>query len=490
MMVSIERSLRELAGSVPEGHLLADASVRDIVYDSRQVTSGALFCCVPGENVDGHVFARAAVTAGASALLVEHELDLDVPQLVVPSVRAAMGPIADRFFGHPSGSLELAGVTGTNGKTTITYLLAAVTAARGGVPGIMGTIETRIGDLSEPVTHTTPESIDVHRTLARMVDSDVTTVGMEVSSHGLDMGRVDGCSFAVGIFTNLTQDHLDYHRTMEDYFEAKALLFDPDRTGHAVINIDDPWGRLLAERAQGRIPLTTFSIEQEADVAATAMRIAPDSSVADVRIGGDTFEMQVPLSARYNVSNALAVLSAGEALGWDRDQVLSGIARMPGVPGRLERIDRGQDFTVLVDYAHTPDSLRNVLTAARELVPSGAKLWVVFGCGGDRDRGKRPLMGAAGAELADRCIITSDNPRSETPEDIVHEIARGARETGRSFETIVDRREAIAAAIHGASAGDVIVVAGKGHETGQKFAESTIPFDDRLVCAEILEELS
>lgn len=490
MMVEIKRSLEHLSKSVPESRLVGDANIREITYDSRKVGPGTLFCCVPGATVDGHVFAPIAVASGATALLVEHEVNVSAAQLIVPSVRAAMGPISDEFFGRPSSALELIGVTGTNGKTTITYFVQSVVNAAGGTPGIIGTIETRIGSVSEPVTHTTPESVDTHRLLSRMVSAGVTTCAMEVSSHGLDMGRVDGCRFGAAVFTNLTQDHLDYHETMDEYFEAKALLFDPDRAEAAVVNIDDPYGRILAKRIGRQMPLITFSLEGGADVVAADIRLSAEGSIAQVSYGGEKLELHVPISARYNVSNALAVLATGIARGWNIASTVAGIAALPGVPGRLERIDEGQDFTVLVDYAHTPDSLRNVLMAARELVGSNSKLWVVFGCGGDRDRTKRPLMGAAGAELADQCIITSDNPRSEDPALIVEQIAVGAASTGRSFEILVDRRGAIEFALTQAHAGDVVVIAGKGHETGQKFADRTIEFDDRLVAREVLEALT
>jgi UDP-N-acetylmuramoyl-L-alanyl-D-glutamate--2,6-diaminopimelate ligase len=362
-----------------------------------------------------------------------------------------MGPLASIFFGDPSRALTLIGVTGTNGKTTTTFMFEAVFRALGMMPGVIGTVETHVGDTVLPVTRTTPEGIDLQRLLATMRDAGVGGVAMEASSEGLAFERVEGSNFACSIFTNLSQDHLNTHGTMDAYFAAKELLFRPEMSERAVVNIDDEYGRGLAART-------------------------------------DLPPIRVNLPARYNVENALGVLAAARALGLPIGPVAEGIASLRGVPGRMEPIDGGQDFTVLVDYAHTPDSLEGVLRAAREITQPGARLVVVFGCGGDRDRGKRPLMGKAGAALADRAIITSDNPRTEDPLAIIDQIEAGARETGRPYERIADRREAIEAAVGGAGRGDVIVIAGKGHETGQQFADHTIPFDDRVVAREVLLE--
>ncbi|MFP5224121.1 MAG: UDP-N-acetylmuramoyl-L-alanyl-D-glutamate--2,6-diaminopimelate ligase [Actinomycetota bacterium] len=484
--------LSELTTVTSQGHRVrGDAEITTITHDSRQVSAGSLFCCIPGERFDGHTFAPAAVAAGAAALLVERELELQVPQLVVPSVRAAIGPVASALFGDPSRSMTVVGVTGTNGKTTTTYILEQVFRALGWKPAVIGTVETRIGDQRAPGVRTTPEASDLQALLAHMRDAHCDAVAMEVSSHGLDQGRVDGTHFEAAVFTNLTQDHLDYHETMEDYFEAKALLFSQRRSRHAVINIDDTWGRRLAERIASQMPLVTTGMESEdADVRSESVVLGARGSTVIVGVGEERIQIQVPLPGRFNVSNALGVVGVARALGWSLDSVAAGIASLQGVPGRLESIEEGQPFTVLVDYAHTPDSLENVLASAREIVPEGGRLIVVFGCGGDRDRTKRPLMGAVGASSADRCIITSDNPRTEDPASIVEQIAAGARTTGRAFEQIVDRREAISEAIRSAAPADVIVIAGKGHETGQTFADHTIDFDDRIVAREILRGLS
>jgi UDP-N-acetylmuramoyl-L-alanyl-D-glutamate--2,6-diaminopimelate ligase len=350
----------------------------------------------------------------------------------------------------------------------------------------MGTVETRIGAERFPVTRTTPESIDVQRMLARMRDAGVRGIAMEVSSHGLELGRVAGTSFACGTFTNLTQDHLDFHGTMEEYFKAKALLFDGSLARRAAINLDDEYARRL--RATCSLPTITFAVSDDtADV--RPVRVSMSRTGSDVRAvtPAGEIDVRVPIAGRYNVSNAMAALATCISVDIAPDVAAAGIAGLPGVPGRLEAIDAGQPFTVLVDYAHTPDSLEGVLRAAREV--SERRLIVVFGCGGDRDRGKRPLMGGIAVRFADRTIITSDNPRSEDPAAIVREIEEGARSVSEaaSYEIEVDRRLAIRRAIEGAEPGDVVVIAGKGHETGQQFADRTIPFDDRIVAREELE---
>lgn len=459
-------------------------AVVDLAYDSRRAGSGTLFFCVPGTRADGHDHAPAAVAAGAAALVVERPLDLEAPQILVPSVRAAMGPIASAFYDHPSRAMTLIGVTGTNGKTTTAFMLESVFRAMGVTPGVVGTVETHIGDLVEPVTRTTPESIDLQRLFARMRDAGVRAAAMEVSSHGLELGRVAATSFACAIFTNLSQDHLDWHGTMESYYRTKAGLFTPAYAERAVINVGDDYGRRLARETT--LPIVTFSIAGDADVSVERLKMDAAGSRVTVRARGASLSLRVPLPARYNVANALGVVGAALSLGWPLDRVVAGIEAMPGVPGRLERIDESQGFTVLVDYAHTPDSLEGVLRAAREFTPAGARLICVFGCGGDRDRGKRPLMGRIAVELADRVILTSDNPRGEDPRAIIAEIESGAREAPGGYDVEPDRRAAIERAITEARPGDVVVIAGKGHESGQEFADRTIPFDDRDVAREAI----
>jgi UDP-N-acetylmuramoyl-L-alanyl-D-glutamate--2,6-diaminopimelate ligase len=482
----VPMELQTLAANAAGARIRGDARVliADVAYDSRAITAGTLFFCVPGNTVDGHDFADAAVGAGAVALVVDHELPNDAPQLIVPSVRAAMGPLAAAFFEHPSRAMTLVGVTGTNGKTTTTFMFEAVWRALGQTSGVIGTVETHIGDRVLPVTRTTPEAIDLQRILAEMRAGGVQGAAMEASSEGLAFERVEGTNFACAIFTNLSQDHLNTHGTMDAYFAAKRLLFRPEMSERAVVNVGDQYGAELAARTD--LPLTTFALEHEADVRARSFTMDGRGSLIAVDVAGLEVSLRLQMPGRYNVSNAVGVLAAVHALGLPVEQAAEGIASLRGVPGRMEPIEAGQDFAVLVDYAHTPDSLEGVLRAAREIIPDGARLIVVFGCGGDRDRGKRPLMGKIGAELADRAIITSDNPRTEDPLAIIEQIEVGARETGKTFERIADRREAIATAIGEARAGDVVVIAGKGHETGQEFADRTIPFDDRVVAREIL----
>jgi UDP-N-acetylmuramoyl-L-alanyl-D-glutamate--2,6-diaminopimelate ligase len=474
--------LSELAASFSQAHLSGDGTIRvtDLAYDSRTVVPGSLFFAVPGSHADGHEHAPDAVARGAVALVVERPLTLGVPQIVVPSVRASMGAIAAAFFRHPSRTITVAGVTGTNGKTTTTFMLERCFRASGLIPGLVGTVETHIGNDRFPVARTTPESIDLQRVLARMRESGVRAVAMEVSSHGLELGRVEGTRFASATFTNLTQDHLDFHGSMESYFRAKRMLFDRRLATHGVVNADDEYGRRLAGEAE--IDIITYALESAADVTARNVVMKRSGSVFRCATPAGEIEVRVPIAGRFNVSNALATMATCVVLDLSLEAAASGIASLPGVPGRFEAVDAGQPFAVLVDYAHTPDSLAGVLRAAREICEG--KLCVVFGCGGDRDRGKRPIMGEIGALLADRPIITSDNPRSETPEDIVAQIEAGARGTGRPYEIEIDRRMAIRAAIEGARAGDVVVIAGKGHETGQQFADHTVPFDDRTVARE------
>lgn len=459
-----------------------DPPIADLAYDSRAVTGGCAYLCVPGAKADGHAFAADAVAAGAVALVCERLLPLPVPQIVVPSVRAVMGPMSAAAFGDPSQAMTLAGVTGTNGKTTTAFLLERCFAALGRTTGLMGTVETHIAGAVEPAGRTTPESVDLQRTFARMVAQGVDAAAMEVSSHGLSMGRVDGTRFACAVFTNLSQDHLDFHASMEDYFAAKSMLFEPRFSDTAVVNIDDEYGRRLA--ATTSLPVVTFSTTGEADVRADDVRMDAAGSDFVCVARGKRVPVRVRLAGPFNVANAIAAMAAIVALDLDATAAAEGIAALPGVPGRFERVDDGAPFTVLVDYAHTPDSVERVLRAARQIC--AGRLTVVVGCGGDRDRSKRPLMGAAAAALADRAILTSDNPRSEDPLAILAQMEAGARETGRSYQIEPDRRAAIRAAVAGAQPGDVVVIAGKGHESGQEFADRTIPFDDRVVAREEL----
>lgn len=471
-------------------------ALRDVTHDSRDAGPGVLFACRPGSRVDGHDFGAAAVAAGSPALLVERPVDTPrpVPQLRVPSVAAALGVAAATIHRHPSEEMVLVGVTGTNGKTTSAYLLESVLAAAGHTTGLIGTVETRIAGAAVPGVRTTPEATDLQRLLRRMRQAGVTAAAMEVSSHGLALGRVTGTRFAVALFTNLSHDHLDFHRDLEDYFSAKASLFTPAFTRRAVINVDDPWGRRLAELAAGaglRVDRVSASGRADADVTAVDVRGGPQGSTFTALLDGRRVEVQTRLPGGFNVSNALQVLAAAVAIGVPAETAARGIAALPGVPGRMERVEAGQPFTVLVDYAHTPDSLEHVLRAAGELRGEGARVIVVVGCGGDRDQAKRPLMGRAAVTLADEAVFTDDNPRSEDPRAILDAIVVGAAEVpGARWRVEPDRRRAIGLALAAAREGDVVVIAGKGHETYQELAGRTIDFDDRVVAREALETLA
>jgi len=483
-------TLRDLMGNgAPE------VEVSGLAYSSGSVSEGTLFFCVPGFTSDGHDFAPRAVERGAAALVCERPLGLGVPEVVVDDVRAAMGPCAARFYGDPTSTLRVAGITGTNGKTTTAFLLRDLLEAGGIQTGLLGTVKQVVGGTEEAVERTTPEAIDLQAAFRRMLDSGDGACAMEVSSHALALGRARGIHFAAKVFTNLTQDHLDFHETMDAYYLAKRRLFLKDSAwtpnasndirepGPAVVNGDDPYGRRLARELGGAV---TFGIE------------AGDYRARDVRfdVSGATFTAETPdgpveLSTRlpglFNVQNAVGAFATARTMGVDAQTAAAALAQAGRVPGRFEPVEQGQPFGVLVDYAHTPDSLENVLRAARELTEG--RVHVVFGAGGDRDRGKRPMMGEVAARLADRVIVTSDNPRSEDPEAIVDEIM-GATATLGHAERCVDRRRAIGTALESAEAGDVVVIAGKGHEQGQEFEGGhKEPFDDVSVAREALDAL-
>jgi UDP-N-acetylmuramoyl-L-alanyl-D-glutamate--2,6-diaminopimelate ligase len=462
-------TLRHLLEGAP------DVDVSALAYSSRSVRPGTLFFCVPGFKADGHDFAADAVERGAVALVVERPLGLGVPQVQVPDARAAMAEVAQRFYGDPTRQLQVVGVTGTNGKTTTTFLIRSILEAAGMQTGLLGTVTSIVGGRREEVVRTTPEAVELQGTFRRMLDEGDKAAVMEVSSHALYLHRVDGIHFAARVFTNLTQDHLDFHPTMEDYFAAKRMLFERDG-GPSIVNLDDPYGRRLAHEIEGAI---TFGIDAEdADYRGTDVEFDTGGS----RFTVDGTEFTIPLPGSFNVSNALAAIAAARVLGVPLETCVQALATADRVPGRFEPVDEGQGFAVLVDYAHTPDSLENVLRAARAI--TSGRLHVVFGAGGDRDRAKRPLMGRAASEGADRVIVTSDNPRSEDPDAIVDEVLGGA---SGDAEREVDRRLAIQRAIETAQPGDVVVIAGKGHEQGQEFENGRKePFDDVTVAREAL----
>jgi UDP-N-acetylmuramoyl-L-alanyl-D-glutamate--2,6-diaminopimelate ligase len=464
-------TLRELMGNgAPE------VEISSLAYSSQSVTPGALFFCVPGFQSDGHDFAPAAVERGAAALVCERPLGLGVPEVVVPDVRAAMGPAAARFYGDPTAELEVVGITGTNGKTTTAFLVRHLLEADGRSCGLLGTVKRVIGGREEEVERTTPEAIDLQATFRRMVDAGDRACAMEVSSHALELGRVDGIRFACRVFTNLTQDHLDFHDTMDAYFEAKRRLF--REPGLAIVNVDDEYGRRIA----ADIDCVTFAIDREADYRALDVDFDLMGSRFTCRTPSGPLELESPLPGLFNVENVLAAVAAARSLDVPAAMIAEALPAFGRVPGRFEPVDEGQEFGVLVDYAHTPDSLENVLRAAREV--TRGRLHVVFGAGGDRDRGKRPLMGAAARRFADRVLVTSDNPRNEPPEAIIDEVMAGA---GPDAEREVDRRRAIALAVETAEPGDVVVIAGKGHEQGQEFENGRKePFDDVAVARDAL----
>jgi UDP-N-acetylmuramoyl-L-alanyl-D-glutamate--2,6-diaminopimelate ligase len=470
--VQLDELIRALAPSgVTGGRSLV---IADLAYDTRLVSQGALFFCVVGEQVDGHDLAWEAIERGAAALVVERTLDVGVPQLLVPSVRESMAIAADVFFGEPTKGLELAGVTGTSGKTTTAFLLHAMLDAAGRHPGLVGTIEWRVGGHARAAPFTTPEAIDLQRLFREMLDAGDRSAAVEASSHGSALRRLDRVRFDALVFTNLSQDHLDLHGTMEEYFQAKRRLFTGAQPPPAAVNVGNEWGQRLASELGEvhRAPLVTFSLANGAEIRAEELAAGPHGT----RFKAAGIDIETPLRGRFNVENVLGAVAAGLLLDLDEDAIARGIAGVADVPGRFELVDEGQPFAVLVDYSHKPGSLETVLRAARDLGPG--RVIVVFGAGGDRDRAKRPLMGRVAVENADVVIVTSDNPRSEDPLAIIQDVLQGA---GVDVEIDPDRRTAIARAIAIAEEGDVVVIAGKGHEQGQEVAGVVTPFDDREV---------
>jgi UDP-N-acetylmuramoyl-L-alanyl-D-glutamate--2,6-diaminopimelate ligase len=463
----------------------AGTPVSGVAYRSGDVRPGDAFFCIPGLRQDGHLFVGDALEHGASAVVSQRPVDTaGVPLAVVANTRRALALASARLFGQPSRVLDVVGVTGTNGKTTTTYLLDSILRADGRTTGLIGTVETRVANERLTSAHTTPESVELQALFARMVGAGVHGVSMEVSSHAIDLHRVDGTRFAVAAFTNLTQDHLDYHRTLEAYWSVKRRLFLDMDVGARVINIDDAAGAELSDSLAGvwtvgRSPsaLIRATEEEPAATSTTFTLVAPDG----VR------RVQLPLVGAYNVENALVAAGSALALGIGLDAIVAGLEAAPQVPGRLERVDVGQAFAVFVDYAHTPDSLEKALAAVRAVTSN--KVIVVFGCGGDRDPDKRSLMGAAAGRGADEIVITSDNPRSEDPAGIILQVENGVRASGARYTVEVDRHRAITAALRLADEGDAVLIAGKGHEDYQVFSDHTVHFDDREVAAEELRLL-
>ncbi len=468
-------TLRDLFGEGP-----ADVRITGLAFDNRRVEHGDAFFCVPGFTRDGHDFAPEAVARGAAALIVQRPLGLGVPEVVVEDVRSAMAVAAARFYADPSARLPVVGITGTNGKTTTAFLVRSLLERAGRPCGLLGTVKSVIGGVEHPVVRTTPEAIDLQRTFAEMLEAGDRACAMEISSHALDLRRADGIHVACAVFTNLTQDHLDYHPDMEAYFQAKRLLFSSPLTQARVTNADDSYGARLAEEFPGTV---TFGFG-EADYRAVDVQTEFTGSSFTAVTPDGSFPARVCLPGHFNVLNALGAWAAARTLGVPAATIAGALAGAGRVPGRFEPVDEGQPFAVLVDYSHTPDSLENALRAARELAQR--RVIAVFGAGGDRDRGKRPLMGDIAAREADVAIVTSDNPRSEDPDAIIAEILDGIDDRS-GVEVEADRRAAVGRAVALAEPGDVIVIAGKGHEQGQEFEGGRKePFDDVTVAREAL----
>ncbi len=494
-------ALQELLVSTPGAVITGDQNpnIKAVNYDSREVSPGSAFVCIKGVATDGHQYAKAAVERGAIVIVAE-SLDLiaeipdNITKVIVPDTRRALAMMACEFYGHPSREMMLVGITGTNGKTTVAHLVADLLRESGFKSvGIIGTLGAKAEKTYYDTGRTTPESLDLQRLLADFLDGGTDAVVMEVSSHALALQRIAGCAFDAGIFTNLTQDHLDFHGEMEDYFAAKAKLFtdvaresEAHKSFGAVFNVDDRYGVRLLEIAAD-VPYITYGIEGEAHVKAEAVHLSAGGTSFVARTSGGDIPFDMALAGRFNVSNALAAIGFGILKGIPAAQIQSSMGRSKAPEGRMEMIDEGQDFTVAVDYAHTPDGLKNVLATTKEFTTG--KLIAVFGCGGDRDRTKRPQMGAIGAGLADVIVVTSDNPRTEDPHRIIEDVLAGTSGSHCLVESEVDRRKAIEHALEIASKGDFVLIAGKGHETYQIFKERTIHFDDREVVREALEHL-
>ncbi|MBC7341300.1 MAG: UDP-N-acetylmuramoyl-L-alanyl-D-glutamate--2,6-diaminopimelate ligase [Clostridia bacterium] len=467
----------------------ADPVVNGIAYDSRKVKPGDVFVCIQGYRTDGHRYAGEALQRGAVALVFEKDLEvpLGIAGVKVKDSRTTLGLLAANFYGHPSHRLRLIGVTGTNGKTTTTHLIERIMQKAGLRAGLIGTIANRIGDRHLAAIHTTPESADLQELLALMVENGAKYAVMEVSSHALQLNRVAGCYFSGAVFTNLTQDHLDFHSDMQEYAKAKSLLFSSLYPAigvlpYAIINADDPWGHFMHDHC--RVPVWKYGIKtQSADFWAGEVSLSSQGTTFLAHGPWGQVEVHLQLPGWFNVYNALAAMAVGYLEQLDLGVTVAALESLPGVPGRFERVDCGQDFTVIVDYAHSPDSLKKALQTARQI--TSGQLICVFGCGGDRDRGKRPLMGEVAGKYADQVIVTSDNPRSENPIAIIDDILSGlARSGDTKVKVLKDRREAIHEALRGARSGDLVLIAGKGHETYQIIGDQVLPFDDREVVRE------
>src|SRR6266403_1521977 len=468
-----------------------DREVESIAYDSRRVQSNSLFVALRGEKSDGHEFVDQAVEQGASVIVAEREISSPrATCLVVDDSRSALADLSATFYGMPAHKLKMAAVTGTNGKTTTTFLIKHICEKAGMRCGLLGTVHYEIGDRILPAIRTTPEALDIQELLSQIVNAGGRAAAMEVSSHALAQGRTRGIEWDVAVFTNLTQDHLDFHRTMENYFEAKAKLFhdlasqSKKKKASAVINIDDRYGEKLIGRLAGKIPVVTYGLGMHADFRASNYRTEFAGTSYQLDAHGRSYLVRVPLIGRFNVANSMAARAAATVMGVNLREAILSLSRSPQVPGRLEAVPAKRQFQIFVDYAHTDDALLNVLKTLRELSPR--RLIVVFGCGGHRDREKRPLMGQVVDQNADYAIITSDNPRKEDPDKIIAEVEKGFR--GNHFQKLTDRAAAISRAVELAQPRDIVLIAGKGHENYKEFADHTVPFDDIQVARRALED--
>ncbi|WP_079508344.1 UDP-N-acetylmuramoyl-L-alanyl-D-glutamate--2,6-diaminopimelate ligase [Mesobacillus jeotgali] len=463
--------------------------ITSIENDNRRVTPGSLFICIKGYTVDGHDFAGSAVKNGAAAVLAEREIPVNVPVIVVKDTMRAMAVLADAFYGQPSQKLHMVGITGTNGKTTTSHIIEKIFKDAGQKTGLIGTMYTKIGEQTFEVKNTTPESLTLQKTFKKMVDDKVDTAVMEVSSHALVYGRVHGTDYNVAVFTNLTQDHLDYHKTMEEYKKAKGLLFSQlgnafnhEKPKFAVLNADDPASEEFALLTSAH--LLTYGIDNHADLQATNISMTASGTSFDLVSPFGVTRVNIQLIGKFSIYNVLASIGAALVSGVSLETIIESVESVKGVSGRFEVVDAGQDFSVIVDYAHTPDSLENVLKTVQQFAQK--RIFCVVGCGGDRDRTKRPLMAKIACEYSTDAIFTSDNPRSEDPAEIIRDMEAGVK--GEFYISIIDRKEAIQHAVKNAVSGDVILIAGKGHETYQQIGDRTFDFDDRIVAREAIEE--
>jgi len=470
-----------LAKATPHTLIGEDVEVKELRYNSRKVEKGDVFCCVVGTFADGHKYAAQAVEAGAAALVVERQLDIDIPQVLVENTRIAMAEMAAAYYGNPADEMVMVGITGTNGKTSTSYMLKSIAERMGKKVGLIGTIRNMIGDIIIDTERTTPESVDLQRILRQMKDENVDVVIMEVSSHSLDQKRVHGISYDIGCFTNLTQDHLDYHKTFENYFAAKKLLF--AQCKKAVINLDDSYAADMVAGVD--IPVMSVGIREQADVTASEIDITTRGVQFDFNYRNVTSRFNVPIPGLFSVFNAMSAAGIALSLGWTLDSIKYGLEHMVSVSGRLEPLPTGKnEFTVLLDYAHTPDALENLLKTVRGF--AAGRVVTLFGCGGDRDHAKRPIMGEIAGRFSDFAIVTSDNPRSENPMDIIASVVEGVKKSGCEYVVIENRRDAIEYALKNANKNDVIILAGKGHENYQEINGGKHPFDEKEIVAEIL----